>query len=413
MFTFSFLDQRLFGFVRFLWQRMNVNRVLQVAGSLTFTTLLALVPLLTIGLIVISAFPMFADYSARFKLILLSTMLPEFAGKVLKVYMRQFADNAEKLTAVGVLMLGVTSLMLMATIERTFNAIWGVSRSRHWLHQAVIYWSVLTVGPVVLGGGLLLWHDLFRSWRLAHHDTLLLELVQSMGSVLLTAASLALLYRIVPNRFVPMRHAMWGALLTSILIECARLAFGFYIGAIASASYKLVYGAFASIPIVLLWMYCLWLLVLAGAVFTCALAYWQGGAWRRPLNARRRFLDALRLLIALDRAHRQGIALSPLALRAEIPVGYDELGWVLDRLAGEGYVQHGVDQGWVLMKALAGIRLSALFQLFVYTPELRCEDGFDQEIENLLQPTMASLHQLSVADIAGRLAAPGVLAGLH
>jgi membrane protein len=382
---------------------MHVNRVLQVAGSLTFTTLLALVPLLTIGLIVMSAFPMFAAYSAHFKVILLSTMLPEFAGKVQTVYMRQFADNAEKLTAVGLSMLIATSWMLMVTIERTFNAIWGVTRSRQWLPQALIYWSVLSLGPVVLGGGLLLWHDLFKTWRVAHHDTFLLELVQSLGSVLLTAGALAMLYRVVPNRFVPLRHAAWGALLTSVLIELARRAFGLYISAIASASYKLVYGAFASIPIILLWMYCLWLLVLAGAVFTCALSYWDGCAWHRRLNARRRFLDAMRLLIVLDRAHAQGVALTPQDLRQEIHIGYDELGWVLDRLADHDYVQKGVNEGWVLMKSLDGISLAELFQLFVYHSEQPHSDPIDDEIEALLEPMMASLSGVSLGEFAQRI----------
>jgi len=389
------------GFAGFLWHRMSVNRVLQVAGSLTFTTLLALVPILTIALIVISALPMFSDYSTRFKLMLLSTLMPEFAGKVLSVYMRQFADNAAKLTAAGILMLGVTSLMLMATIERTFNAIWGVTRSRHWLQQGLIYWSVLTLGPAALGGGLLLWHDLFKAWRLAHHVSLFSELLQSCGSVVLTAASLSLLYRIVPNRFVPFRHACYGALATALLIEAARLCFGFYIEAVAS--YKLVYGAFASIPIILLWLYCLWLVVLAGAVFTCALSYWDGFAWRRRLNSRQRFLDALQLLIALERAHQQGVALSPQALRHQVCIGYDELGWVLDRLAVHDYVQRGEREGWVLMRALASINVAEIFRLFVYHADEFHSDPIEEQVEALLAPTLSALSAVSVAEFARRV----------
>lgn len=148
----SFSLSAVFGFADFIRQRLAQQRVLQVAGSLTFTTLLALVPLFTIALTMMSAFPVFSDYSTRFKVMLLSTLVPEFAGKVITVYMRQFADNAEKLTAAGIVMLGVTSLMLMATIERTFNSIWGVRRARPWLQQSMVYWTVLTLGPLVLGG---------------------------------------------------------------------------------------------------------------------------------------------------------------------------------------------------------------------------------------------------------------------
>ncbi|HJU49618.1 MAG TPA: YihY family inner membrane protein, partial [Pseudogulbenkiania sp.] len=166
------------GFARFLARRVGSHRVLQVAGSLTFTTLLALVPLLTIVLTVVAAFPVFADYSARFKLMLLSTLVPEFAGKVITVYMRQFADNAEKLTAAGIVMLGLTSLMLMSTIERTFNAIWSVRRSRPWLQQGMVYWSVLTLGPIAFGGGLIGWHWLLKATHFERYSRLLDELLQ-------------------------------------------------------------------------------------------------------------------------------------------------------------------------------------------------------------------------------------------
>jgi membrane protein len=401
MLASKLIDFRGMEFARFLLHRMGVNRVMQVAGSLTFTTLLALVPLLTIALIVVSAFPMFSDYSTRFKVMLLSTLVPEFAGKILTVYMRQFADNAEKLTAMGILMLGATSLMLMGTIERTFNAIWGVTRSRHWLQQGLIYWSVLTLGPVVVGGGLLVWHNLFKASRLMHTAPLLGDFVQSGGSIMLTGASLVLLYRIVPNRYVPLKHAVWGALATAMLLEFAHLFFGFYIESIAS--YKLVYGAFASVPIVLLWVYCLWLVVLAGAVFTCGLSYWDGLAWRRRLNSRRRFLDALHLLIELDRAHAAGLALTPQTLRNHVCIGYDELGWVLDRLAIHQYVQKGVNDGWVLMKSLEGISIAELFKLFVYHDDYRHPDPVEDEVEALITPLMATLSSISIAEFAQRI----------
>lgn len=387
-------------FARFLLRRMADNRLMQVAGSLTFTTMLALVPLLTIALIVISALPMFADYSTRFKVMLLSTLMPEFAGKVLTVYMRQFADNAERLTAAGILMLAVTTLMLMATIERTFNAIWGVVRARHWLQQAVIYWVMLTLGPAVLGGGLLFWHRLFKATHLARTAPFLAELLQSCGAIALTTLALSLLYRVVPNRHVPARHALWGALATALLLEIAKLGFGIYIDSIAS--YKLVYGAFASIPIVLLWVFCMWLVVLAGAVFTCALSYWEGGAWRRRLNSRRRLLDALRLLIALQDAHRQGVALTPPQLRARVPIGYDELGWVLDKLALRGYVQQGQNDTWVLMKSLEAISLAELLAVFVYPAGRHGDDALEQAFDALMAPWLTTLGAVNVADFARR-----------
>ncbi|POZ60779.1 YihY family inner membrane protein [Chromobacterium alticapitis] len=390
-----------FGFARFLARRMSGLRVLQVSGSLTFTTLLALVPLFTIALTVISAFPVFSEYSTRFKILLLSTLVPEFAGKVITVYMRQFADNAEKLTAAGIVMLGVTALMLMSTIERTFNAIWGVRRGRPWLQQSMVYWTVLTLGPLVLGGSLLSWRWLFKATRFEKNMPLLADVVEVGGTIVLTALVLSLLYRIVPNRFVPFRHAVAGALATSVLLEITKTVFGFYIGQVAN--YQLVYGAFASIPIFLLWVYCLWLVVLAGAVFTSALSYWDGEAWRRRNEPHRRFLDALEVLLLLDAAQGRGQALTPPQLRQAVKVGYDELGLVLDRLAQRGYVQKGHGDAWVLMKRVAAISLAELFELFVYRRDGARGDALERELDALLAPLTAGLQAETVGDFARRV----------
>ncbi|HJV06352.1 MAG TPA: YihY family inner membrane protein [Chromobacteriaceae bacterium] len=389
------------GFSRFLLRRMGDHRVMQVAGSLTFTTLLALVPLLTIALTVMSAFPVFSDYSTRFKVMLLSTLVPEFAGKVISVYMRQFADNAEKLTAAGIIMLGVTALMLMSTVERTFNAIWRVRRGRPLLQQSMVYWTVLTLGPVVLAGSLMSWRWLFKLTHFERNLPMLAHALETGGSIVLTALVLSLIFRIVPNRFVPFRHAAGGALLTAILLELTKVGFGFYIGKVAS--YQLVYGAFASVPIFLLWVYCLWLVVLAGAVFTASLSYWDGQAWQRHLAPRRRFLDALELLLLLDEAQQQGRALAPLELRQRVQVGYDELGLVLDRLARHGYVQKGQRDAWVLMKKPSAITLAELFELFVYRADPANGDAVGEGVEELLRPLIGTLQAVTLADFARRL----------
>jgi membrane protein len=128
----------LAGFARFILIRFNEHRCLQVAGGLTFTTLLALVPLLTIAVTVVSAFPVFAKFSTPLKVFLLTNLVPESAGKVITVYMQQFADNAAKLTAVGIVLLAVTAIMLMMTIDRELNAIWRVSRPRPVLSQVLL-----------------------------------------------------------------------------------------------------------------------------------------------------------------------------------------------------------------------------------------------------------------------------------
>lgn len=388
-------------FARFLMRRMSDARLTQVAGSLTFTTLLALVPLLTIGLTVISAFPMFEDYSTRFKLMLLSTLVPEFAGKVFTIYMRQFADNAARLTTAGIAMLGVTAIMMMMTVERTFNSIWQVKKARPLLSQVMVYWTVLTLGPLILGVGLGGWSWLFKAYSFKRNLPFLAVLLQTVGMVGLSTILLALLYRIVPARFVPMRQALAGALVTSLLLILLKVWFGIYI--VELGTYQTVYGAFAILPIFLLWVYLQWLLVLAGAVLTASLSYWENQAWRRPPAPPRRFVDAIEVLLLLDKAQDEGTALSLPALRQFIPVGFDELGFVLDRLVEAGLVERGQREGWVLKKKLSTVSLLDVFELFVYHPDDAGADVVSNAAAQLLQPLTTALGSDTMEDFARRL----------
>ncbi|TIC83473.1 YihY family inner membrane protein [Crenobacter intestini] len=394
------LLQRLAGFARFVLARMVRLRLIQVAGSLTYTSLLSLVPLLTIALTVFAAFPAFSEYSNRFKVLLLTTLVPEFAGKVITVYMREFTENAAGLTLFGVLFLALTAVMLMATIERTFNAIWSVNKPRPLLHQALVYWLVLSLGPVVLGGGLLAWRWLFKVTAFERISSLLDTAVQTGGSVLLTTLVLACFLRIVPNRFVPLRDALVGGALTAVLLEAVRALFGLYIGQMGS--YQTIYGAFASIPIFLLWVFLLWMVLLGGASFTASLAYWEGDAWRRRNEPRRRFLDAIEVLLLLDAAQETGGAMSARALRAEVAVGFDELGWVLDRLSAGALVDRTQAGDWVLARRLSTVTLAELFERFVYRGG-EADDEVAREVEAVFAPFSTTLSSITLADFARRV----------
>lgn len=394
----------MLGFLRFIARRMAAARLTQVAGSLTFTTMLALVPLLTIGLTVVSAFPMFESFSNRFKLMLLSMLVPEFAGKVFSVYMRQFADNAANLTVVGVAMLLVTAILMMSTVERTFNGIWQVRRARPLLSQVMVYWTVLTLGPVILSLGLTGWGLLFRTYHLKHNWPLFADIIQTIGVVGFSTVLLTLLYRIVPARVVPTRHAAIGAFFTGVLINLIKAVFGVYI--LSLGTYQVVYGAFAILPIFLIWVYLQWLCVLAGAVLTASLSYWEGHAWRRPPAAPRRFADAIEILLQLDAAQARGVSTTLRDLRRVIHVGYDELGLVLDRLAEVGLVEGTQRDGWVLKKRLASITLLDVFQLFVYRTREAGEDAVAHAAAQLLQPLTVSLGHTTLAEFAQRLGRP-------
>ena len=257
-------------------------------------------PLVTVAVTLIAAFPVFSEFSTQLKVFLLTNMVPEIAGKIITQHMQQFADNAARLTAVGISFLAVTALTMMFTIDRAFNAIWRVSRPRPMLQRLLIYWAVLTVGPLLMGASLSL-----TSWLVS----LSLGLVKGLPAlgvvllkvtpVVLTVAAFTALYITVPNRYVPPLRALTGGLAGAAAFEIMKRA---------SASRDLLshlqpgLRAFATIPIFLLWIY------LSG--WWCCWGRerrrFQLGAGRPTVVSSSRFADALRIRTARGTQNRAG-----------------------------------------------------------------------------------------------------------
>lgn len=349
----------IWDFLRFVMGRLLDDHCVAVAASLTFTTLLALVPLVILTLTIVSAFPVFAEYGASFKGFLFDNLMPESASRVVTVYLQQFTENAGKLTAAGLAALSFTALSLMYTIENTLNSIWRVTRPRKLARQVLLYWTLLTLGPILLGVGVSLTASL--SLQSVGHLPLMPWFWQ-LGGSFLNWLMLVLLYGMVPNRFVPLRHAMLGALFGVVLLTGARMAFALYVD--MARSYELIYGAFATFPILLLWLQLVWLIILFGAEFTAALSYWQDGAWRRRFGDRRRLHDALAALVLLAKAQRDGVALSLVSFRASLATGYDEIGQILDILEEGRLIVNTQDNRWALLLEARQIQLLRVYELF-------------------------------------------------
>jgi len=355
------------GFARFVAERFYRDRCTQVAASLTYTTLLSLVPLITIALTVFSAFPVFEELMIELKVFLLNTLVPESAGKIITVYMQQFSDKAARLTMVGIAFLGVTAFMLMHTIEEAFNTIWRVRRPRPLLHRLLTFWALLTLGPLLVGGSLYLTSYLVGlSFGWANQPAVGVAVLK-MAQVTLTVVAFVLLYVLVPNRFVPFSHALMGGLLAGGLFEAMRQGFAVYVTHFPT--YTLVYGAFAAMPIFLLWIYLSWLVVLIGAEVAATLSHWQGGAWRVRDEPGRRFYDALKVLRVLYEAHHQGNAVTLRYLRRHIALGFEDLEEVLESLADIQVAQPVQGGGWVASRGPEAVRVSEIFRCFVISPE--------------------------------------------
>lgn len=250
--------------------RFNEERCAQAAASLAFTTLLALVPLLTVALVLITHFDLFSGLGTALRNFLLANLLPEKAGKVIASYALQFSQKTGRLTVMGTGMLVATALLLLFSIDRVFGKIWRVRQPRPLLKRIFVYLSVLILGPVVLGASVAAaTYLLTASLGLVNEPKWITNLSLKILPALLLATLCGLLYFAMPNRPVAARHAVVGGIVAAMGFVLVQRGFGYYISAFPS--YTLIYGAFATVPIFLVWLYLSWLVVLVGALTTAVL----------------------------------------------------------------------------------------------------------------------------------------------
>jgi membrane protein len=261
----------MFSLMRLTVQRVRKERLPQVAGSLTFTTLLSVVPLFTVSFALFTLFPVFHQFEGAIDDYVLDGLLPADISRTILKYLSVFAANARGLTWVGSVSLLVTSVALLLTVENALNQMWQVKRNRPFLRRVGMYLLMLAVGPLLLG--LSLWassYVLGVSMGLVGVLPPSLAFVLHMGPPLLGMAALTALFHFVPNAKVPWSHAAAGGLVGSAALELGKRGFAAYL--VKLPTYKAVYGAFAVFPLFLLWMYFSWLVTLIAAMIAANLA---------------------------------------------------------------------------------------------------------------------------------------------
>jgi membrane protein len=401
----------LIDFAHMAWRRFDEERCAQVASSLTFTALLAIVPIITVALTLISAFPVFRNLMLNVQQFLVLNMLPESA-EAIAAYTQQFADNAAKLTAIGVLFLFVTAMIVLHTIDRAFNQIWRVPRPRTTVQRVFIYWALLTVGPILIGASLSLTSWLVSlSLGLVKDVPLAGNVLLKVVPILLTGFAFALVYITLPNRRVLVRDALSGGFLAALAFEGMKQGFAFYITHFPT--YKLVYGAFASVPIFLLWIYLSWLVVLFGAVAAAVMPEWRERAAQVEPVPGAQFLDALQVLRILWEAHRTGDIVTGLQLHAIVKLPIDRIEAILDAMSAERWVGR-VGRGWTLIRDAAEISVAEVYHLFVFRPGAKLSSRQSgQELDRLAHELACGVEerlQISLEDLFHRAAAPESMA---
>lgn len=335
----------------FALQRAGEKKLTQVAASLTFTTVLSIVPLLAVVLALFTAFPLFADFRVALESFLTSSLMPPSVSDNVMLYLNQFAAKASGLTAAGTLFLIVTSVMLFMTIDEAFNDIWQVERQRPLRQRMLVYWAIISLGPILAGGSLWATSILTRE-SLGHVEELptVVGFALSFVPLIVTGLGFTALFVGVPNRRVLWRDALAGGMGTAIVLEIMRAGFAYYLTRFPS--YTIVYGAFATLPIFLLWLYLSWLAVLLGATVAATLPALKQRRWELQHYPGAAFVDALRVLRALWQAQStQPPGRSMRFLCAHLQLHQDELSSVLKALKKLGYVVDTEDKDtdqWVL-----------------------------------------------------------------
>ncbi len=321
-----------------LGERFREDRLGLTASSLTFTTIMALVPFFTVALAVFSAFPMFGKLQGALQGWLVQSLVPDSIARQVLGYLTQFSGKASRLGAVGLGVLFVTALALVMTIDRTLNSIWRVKRRRPLGQRVMIYWAVMTLGPLLLGASLSVSSYVLSASRgLVTAMPGILQWLFDILEFLLLTGGLAALYRYVPNVPVRRSHAWAGGLFAAVGIEVARRVLAWYIAKVPT--YSVVYGAFATFPILLIWIYVAWVIVLQGAVITAYLPTLMAGTRRRSAAHGWQFQLALEVLGELNRARASpGRGLSALQLVAELEVAELELEPVLETLVALDWI---------------------------------------------------------------------------
>ena len=322
-----------------LHERFREDRLGLTASSLTFTTSIALVPFFTVALALFTAFPIFAKVQVTLQDWLIQSLIPDNIARQVLGYLTQFAGKASKLGAAGLAILLVTALALILTIDKTLNSIWRVRKQRPLPQRVLIYWAAITLGPLVMGGSLAITSYAISASRgivgvLPGGVRFLLDVAEFM----LLAGGLAALYRYVPNTYVKWGHAWVGGLFVSTGIELAKKMLGLYLSSVPT--YSAVYGTFATLPILLVWIYLAWVIVLLGAVVTAYLPILLAGVVRRGTGHGWQFQLAVEVLQQLHAARAQpGRGLNLTQLVQVLQVDALQLEPVLETLTALDWVQ--------------------------------------------------------------------------
>ncbi|MCU7837237.1 MAG: virulence factor BrkB family protein [gamma proteobacterium symbiont of Taylorina sp.] len=352
-------------FYIFMIQRFFQQRCDETAASLSYTSLLSLVPMMAVIFAAFSSFPAFREVFEQLQSFIFNNLVPS-SSEVIQEYLTIFVEKASKLTMVGMVSLFIIALMLMRQIDKSLNKIWGVHKNKNFIRTFLTYWAVLTLGPILMGLSIM-----FTSYLTS--VLMIQDAADSLGfkkelllilPVVMTMTAFTLIYMIVPNREVPILHALFGGFTATILFELSKKAFALYIS--NNNTYSNLYGALATIPIFLVWIYISWLVTLLGAMTARCMSLFDFSDDQIKQNENN-LLSTFHILRLLSNAAKTGTTLSEEMLHKNIALRHetqlDQLIYQLEELA---WIHKTENKEWSLAKDLDSISLWTLYSELPY-----------------------------------------------
>lgn len=343
------------------------------AAALTYMTLFAIVPMMTVSYSMFSVIPAFSGLESQLQALIFDNFVPS-AGHDVQKYLAGFSSQARSLTSVGVIMLVVTAYLMLKNIEANFNSIWGVKEGRKGLANFLLYWAVLSLGPLLLGMGLAVTTYLLSLKLFESSDTqgVFAGLLGFLPFVLASAA-FTLLFVAVPNCKVNLKHAAIGGLLTAIAFELVKKLFATVVG---MTSLEVIYGAFAVVPLFLVWIYVMWMLVLSGAILVRVMSTFSDNAEGQN------YPDLIAALLALWAFHQRWQQGESLTDRQAAEVGVDGRQWanIRQALIQQQIIAETNSGDYVLSKDLSRVRLRSLAEMLGIESQLPGESRFLQSL---------------------------------
>lgn len=393
-----FNRDRTINFSRFIWQRFVDDKCFETAGALSYTTLVSLVPLTVAVFAMFSAFPVFQP--ARDTLIdfVFNNFVPS-TGEAVQSTMMGFAANASKLTGISILVMLFSALAMMISIEDRLNRIWRVHQPRGWGSRLLLYWAALTLGPILVVGGIAVTSYVTAAPLLHSAADQFGAVAQSLLATLpfvVTLCTLWLMYIVIPNCKVSHRDAAIGAVLGAVLFEIARWGFGQFVQ--HAQTYQQIYGVLAAIPIFLLWIYLSWVIVILAASIAASASAFEYHAPTQTLPEGAEFLGLLVVLRHFVEAQRRGASVDPADVRAREPYLRTSLvSAYFDDLQEADLIRRGEGGGWLLCRSLDNTDLLRVYRHTSYRLPLRPVDEAAALGINLPSELLAMLAELAVA----------------